>query len=189
MIDLSKKYNCSFVFEVRHEKDPHMIEYEFGQYSGKLIVLDAVENKAVISENSRASVNPEFSQLVCSQIDYSKAVLSQYKELVGIIYNADELWKFIDEQYKTVKHEGFVFEDKVGFLFKVKCHFYYKWKSMRGLVQVFIATETRHQPFPIQKCRTPEEIQFIEFLRGLDLDVVQKNKNNIIALRKMFLNS
>jgi len=189
LIDLSKKYNCSFVFEVLHEKDPHMIEYEFGQYSGKLIVLDAVENKAVISENSRASVNHEFSQSVCSQIDYSKALLSQYKELVGIIDNSDELWKFIDEQYKTVKHEGFVFEDKVGFLFKVKCHFYSKWKSMRGLVHVFIATETRHQPFPIQKCRTPEEIQFIEFLRGLDLGVVQKNKNNIIALKKMFLNS
>lgn len=193
IFELSKNNNCSFVFEVVHHKDPHIIEY----IGDQLYLLDAIKNtltEKVSVFKHCSSLDHEFSNEICSQINFKKAQCTQYKELVETLYDVDELWQFIDEQRKVVTHEGFVFEDKLGFLFKVKCDFYTKWKSMRGLMAVFVASYQKgnDKSFPMQKCRTQEEVEFVNFLKQYckqDENNFEKLKNdvsNIIKFRKLF---
>ncbi len=136
----------------------------------------------------------EFSNEICSQINFKKAQITQQKELVETLYDVDELWQFIDEQRKVVTHEGLVFEDKLGFLFKVKCDFYTKWKSMRGLMAVFVASYQKgnDKAFPMQKCRTQEEVEFVNFLKAYckedesNFGKLKNDVSNIIKFRKLF---
>lgn len=174
--ELSKKYQCSFVFEVIHKSDPHIIEYE----KEELVLLDAIPNSLHFNG---VHVDPIFSKEVLEQVDFSKASLTRLKRKETVLQNFKELEEFIKRNDKFFDLEGFVLEDTKGFLFKLKCGFYSIWKFRRGLVYYYV----KHYPnnFDFSKCRSAKDIDFMNFIvHHYDKDKL--SKSNIIELRKDF---
>ena len=176
--DYLRRKNVTLVFEcVDMTNDPHIIKYD----ASHLFLLDVVKN----------------------QIDFEKLPYLQTVEL-GNEYGFEVKTKAIqlqdwhefrnwynevlteDYQFNGRIIEGFVVEDSVGFMVKIKLDYYKLWKHMRGVAQsVFRSGHYRR----MGSLLTPLQNQFYGFCKEL----VQKyNKDelptNIIELREMFLN-
>lgn len=120
-----KNNNVSMVFEcIDPVNDPHIIKYE----KPKMVLLDIIKNQIVFEKYSYEDVVK-----VADELDL------EVKKLAGVF----NTWEDFEEFYNTVTSddylyngeyiEGFVFEDSVGFMTKVKCAFYNLWKKMRGV--------------------------------------------------------
>ena len=65
---------------------------------------------------------------------------------------------------------------------------------MRGLMAVFVASYQKgnDKAFPMQKCRTQEEVEFVNFLKQYckqdenNFEELKKDVSNIIKFRKLF---
>lgn len=110
---------CSMIFEViEPEKDPHIIKYE----KRDAYLLDIVKN--------------DFEFVKWTDEDVAKVARElgvKSKELVCEVESFNDLMFFIKTKQKDIETEGFVVEDKNGFMFKIKGDYYKKWKSLRGL--------------------------------------------------------
>lgn len=120
-----KDFDCSMVFEVIHQDDPHMIKYK----ENDVVLLDIVKN--------RTTFRAENFELVKGM---AKHFGLKNKELVRELKNEQELRDFYEEiededyQLNGERLEGFVFEDRNHFMIKFKTGFYNFWKRMRGAV-------------------------------------------------------
>lgn len=122
-----EKNNVSFVFECCDmENDPHIIKYP----ESKVVLLDIIKN-----------------QLQYEKLPYNE--LSKIGNDMGFIVKKKafvlETWEDFFEWYQEVNTEeykyegnyieGFVIEDSVGFMTKMKLHYYKFWKKLRGVAQ------------------------------------------------------
>lgn len=178
--DTCKTDNVSFVFEcVDMIHDPHIIEYP----ENKLFLLDVVYNDMKFRKVDYKTLCEIGSNL---GIDV--------KELAYVI----EDWSTFFDWYNQVtdedflyngRHiEGFVIEDITGQMVKLKLTYYNFWKFMRS-----ISHETIGRGYVMRTSAlvTPLANQYYGWIKALrestpDVDSIPKN---IIALRKMFLDS
>lgn len=165
--------NLTAVFEViSPEFDPHIVKYDHDN----VVLLD----------------------LICNDIHFCKlnyellCLFAKTYELdvKGIAYKFEN-WNEFYEWYKKhkdstqIKHEGFVFEDSNGFMFKFKTKWYSAWKYMRGIKDKMKRQHvvTRPKQYILQD--NPEIREFFYWLKHQDLSLMDKD---IIELREMFYN-
>ena len=131
VIERMKQYihnnNVSFVFEVCDPvNDPHIIEYE----KPKVILLDIIKNQL------------EFEKLPYDELSVVAKEIGLEVKHHAITIDSWELfysWYMAvtseDYLYNGKSIEGFVIEDSVGFMVKLKLHYYHYWKHMRSVAQ------------------------------------------------------
>lgn len=123
--ELSQKYKCSFIFEVMHINDRHIIDFN----ENKLVILDAVKNEYKINGKN---IDPEFSKIVLDKLEITSPFFSK-KELIATFNSMDELKEYVKQHTNDRTTEGLVIEDQNGFMFKVKYDYYSNLKRFRGL--------------------------------------------------------
>lgn len=119
--------NVSFVFEcINHNDNTHPIWYA----KDHLILLDIIYNEFEFKKAPYAVVK-----------SFATNYGLEYKKLVTTFSTWDEFWAFKKDHdsespnaYKP-SHEGFVFEDATGFMFKYKLPFYRYWKGNRHYLE------------------------------------------------------
>ena len=121
-----KQNNVTLVFEcVCHKDNTHPIWYE----NEHLYLLDIVHNSFRFQKVAYSTVKA-----------FADTHGIEVKELVATFNDFEEFYRFkkslgsMSPNTKKPSHEGFVFEDATGFMFKYKLPFYRYWKSMRGML-------------------------------------------------------
>lgn len=121
------KIGCTMLFEVIDpERDPHIVEYEKKQ----IVLLDVVnntlkfekisyENLMNVAEICKLNVKKRFN-IIKSKVDYL-----MFHDMVT---NSDSAFPIISN------NEGYVIEDKNGYIFKLKTYWYNKWKWARNII-------------------------------------------------------
>lgn len=189
MADYCEKNDCTLLFEVIDMvNDPHIIEYE---KSYNVVLLDAVQNDMSFSKIS-------YSELKKLGKEFSVKV----KTLSKILYNFDELFSFIDRNMEEQpfvyyldfdsnnKIEGYVIEDKNGYMFKLKTQYYSFWKFMRSVSGSTVKYgEYKHKGRFVGN-EAAEKFYLWLLLHKNDKEIVEMvSKNQIIEIRKAFVNS
>lgn len=168
-----KNENATLVFEcVDMERDPHIIKYN----QSNLFLLDIVKNQLNFEKYSYDMV-----LMVASRYGF------QPKKLAARLQTWSEFkaW-YADvtaEDYLLDGHEieGFVVEDSVSFMVKIKSWYYSEWKKLRGVAQsVFRSGHYKWMGGLV----TPLENQFYGFLQ--ELHNQENHPTHIIELRDMF---
>ncbi len=120
-----KEHNVSFVFEcVDMKNDPHIIEYP----ESKLFLLDIVHNDMNF-------VKYEYDEMVnvANQFGLTPKEkgfeIATWQEFFDWYYDVLEA----DYEYNGRQIEGFVIEDSVGYMTKLKLTYYNFWKFMRSI--------------------------------------------------------
>ena len=125
---LAEEYNCSFVFEVCHAEDRHIIDFD----KNHLWLLDAIPNAYEIGGKD---INETFSDKVKAKVPIVSGVM-QKKVL---LFEADSVQQVIDYA-KAHRHdrdiEGVVCQDQQGYMFKLKFHYYTTMKKLRSSFQL-----------------------------------------------------
>lgn len=121
-----KNNKVTLVFEcVCHKDNTHPIWYMYEHF----YLLDIIYNTF------------NFNKLPYEKVkEFADEYNIEVKELVDTFDTFEEFFTFkksVDSMSPNAKkpsHEGFVFEDATGFMFKYKLPFYRFWKSMRGML-------------------------------------------------------
>lgn len=171
-----KANNVSFVFEcVDMEHDPHIIEYT----ESRLILLDIVHN----------SLEPKKYEYD-DMCDIAEHFGFQYKIKAYEMQNWQEFFDWYQEvqsedyEYQGRKIEGFVIEDSIGHMTKLKLVYYCFWKQMRG---VFHEVAKKGFIGNTASLVTPEANEFYGWLRDLyDAGKLKDMPKDICSLRRMF---
>lgn len=171
---LSKKYNCSFTFEVLHTDDRHIIDFS----ENRLIILDAVKNEYDIHGKN---IDPIFSKQVLDELTITSTFFSK-KELVSTFNNLNELLNYVKEHTNDRTTEGLVIEDQSGFMFKVKYDYYTELKRFRGLRDMVKANY--HSRHVTQFGRNAKDVAFISWCKKQPLEKL--TQTHIIELFKEF---
>lgn len=167
-----KQNNCTLVWEVIAPKhDSHMIEY----FEDNMVLLNIVYNTLEFNQASYGEV-----------VSLAKDLNVDYKRIAGVFNNWQEFKSWYDEvteedyKYNGEYIEGFVIEDKQGFMTKIKLSYYSFWKFMRGLV-----SEVAKKGYTTRTSalNTPLANQFYGWIRKQDKELLKKD---IITLRNMF---
>ena len=152
--------------------DPHMIKYSFPH----LVLLEIVENN--INEHKVKSYEELqlFSNKYNIPLKLKAKVLDNWREF----YQWYEEVTADDYKYKNQYIEGFVLEDSVGFMTKVKLQYYGFWKHMRSVKDdVCKNGYTKYT----SSLTTPLANEFYGWLRQQTREALRKD---IITLREMF---
>lgn len=187
MADYCEKNDCTLLFEVIDMvNDPHIIEYE-KPYN--VVLLDAVQNDMSFSKIS-------YSELKKLGKEFGVKV----KMLSKILYNFDELFSFIDKNVEEQpfayyldsnnKIEGYVLEDKNGYMFKLKTQYYSFWKFMRSVAGSTVKYgEYKHKGRFVEN-EAAKKFYLWLLLHKNDKKIAEMaSKNQIIEIRKAFVNS
>lgn len=173
--------NQSLVFEIIDiENDPHIIEYN----KSKIVLLDCIDNSF------------EFKKLDYKKlVEISKQIGCEVKKLAYTLNNWDEFrslyYQTLNYNYQYLDNyiEGYVFEDKNGFMVKVKSGYYDEWKKLRGVANMVLRSGYLRKTGML----TNElENLFYGFLREVYSKYYNKEektysiKTDIISLRKLF---
>ena len=178
-----KENNVSFVFECCDvERDPHIIAYP----KTKVVLLDIVKNSLEyeklpyselksIADSFGLSVKKHAYEIqswedFCTW--YAEATSEDYK------YNGDYI-------------EGFVVEDSVGYMVKLKLHYYKLWKKLRGVACSVLKYGNYKYTGSLL---TPLENEFFGWCKSLYSDLPNekrlelrgKTETNICSLRDRF---
>ena len=171
-----KENNVSFVFEcVDMKNDPHIIEYP----ESELFLLDIVRNDMEFSKY-------EYDQMV----DIANQFGLTHKEKAFEIATWQEFydWHYDileeDYEYNGRKIEGFVIEDSVGYMTKLKLTYYNFWKFMRSISHEAIRNGYIRKTSALT---TPTANEFYAWVRKLH-DVEDKDSipKDICTLRRLF---
>lgn len=120
-----REKNASFVFEcVDVEHDPHIIEYS----ESKLTLLDIVYNEMNFTKYGYDEMCDVAKQLGLSPKEkaYDIATRQDFFDWYYTVLKEDY-------EYHGRKIEGFVIEDSVGYMTKLKLTYYNFWKHMRAV--------------------------------------------------------
>ena len=176
MKEYIKENNVSFVFEcVDMKNDPHIIEYP----ESELFLLDIVRNDMEFSKY-------EYDQMV----DIANQFGLTHKEKAFEIATWQEFYDWYydileeDYEYNGRKIEGFVIEDSVGYMTKLKLAYYNFWKFMRSISHEAIRNGYIRKTSALT---TPTANEFYAWVRKLH-DVEDKDSipKDICTLRRLF---
>lgn len=176
MKNFIKENNVSFVFEcVDMKNDPHIIEYP----NNELFLLDIIQNDMDFAKY-------EYDTMV----DIAKQFGLKPKEKAFEIATWQEFFDWYydileeDYEYNGRKIEGFVIEDSIGYMTKLKLTYYNFWKFMRG-----ISHEAIRKGY-IQKTSaltTPLANEYYAWVKKLhDIEDKDSIPKDICTLRRLF---
>lgn len=175
--ELSKKYNCSFTFEVENIKDKHIIDFK----ENRLILLDAIPNSY---EFNGIDIDREFSNKVISQMKITSKNLIK-KELLAEFNSFEELKDYVRKHTNDRNIEGLVVEDSKGFMFKIKYNYYRSLKELRGVL--FKVSSSYDTGIPYGSFRNEIQVKFAYWLAKNKTREEIKN-SHIIELFKEYEN-
>lgn len=179
--DYIKENNVSFIFECCDmENDPHIIEYP----ESKVVLLDVVKNQM------------KFEKLPYDELFQLATKLGiKVKEKAFVIESWEDFYAWYNEvtaegyKYKGNDIEGFVIEDSVGYMTKLKLFYYKYWKKLRGVAQSVL----RYGNYKwTGSLLTREENEFLGWCKSTFLNMTPEEKEaaksyaNICNLRKKF---
>lgn len=119
LIDISKKYKASLVFEIIDpENDPHIINYK----ESRIILLDVIYNSF-----SYNKVDYEELKKIGKYLDI------EVKKIEFILSNKKLFYQFINSNTSDNPIEGYVLEDSNNYLVKYKTEYYSKIKYLKML--------------------------------------------------------
>lgn len=181
MKEYIKEHNVSFVFEcVDMEHDPHIIEYP----ESKLYLLDIICNDIEFKKydfDTLCYLSNKFG-LIHKEKAYEISTWQEFFDWYQEILDNDY-------EYKGQKIEGFVIEDSVGYMTKVKLYYYNFWKFMRSIAYESIRKGCI-SPQRTSALTTPLANEFYYWVKNLHNDNDFENiPNDICTLRKAFYES
>lgn len=141
--DLSEQNNCSFVFEVCHVDDKHIIDFN----EDHLYLLDAIPNAY---NTAGITVDTQFSQAILQQVKPVSEALSLKEELCTF-NNRAELDAYVDAHRNDHTLEGMVLVDNRGYMCKEKFLYYVKIKQLRSYLGSCVKAHLAHNPLPNPK--------------------------------------
>jgi predicted kinase len=164
-----RKTNSTMVFEVIDPVgDPHIIEYK----EAGIVLLDVIKR------------TPEFMTLHYKDLMWINENFGlPIKERVGKYDSWIDFYnwcKLMMDDWTIKDIEGFVIEDRNGYMLKLKLPFYNFWKKMRGVAQVVATSHVK----PKSIVDTQYAESFYRYLNTLDKEYVKNH--DIITLRKGF---
>lgn len=174
-----KTNNVTFVFEcVDMKNDPHVIEYP----ESELFLLDIVANDMRFSKY-------EYDAMV----DIANRFGLRAKEKAFEIATWQEFFDWYydileeDYEYDGRKIEGFVIEDSIGYMTKLKLTYYNFWKFMRSVSHEALRYGYIKRTSALA---TPTANEFYAWVKKLhDMDDKDNIPKDICTLRKMFYSS
>ena len=176
MKEFIKEHNVSFVFEcVDMKNDPHIIEYP----NSELFLLDIVQNDMNFTKYEYDTMVDIANQFGITPKEKAFEIAT-WQDFFDWYYDILE----DDYEYNGRKIEGFVIEDSVGYMTKLKLTYYNFWKFMRS-----ISHEAIRKGY-IQKTSaltTPIANEYYAWVRKLH-DVEDKDSipKDICTLRRLF---
>lgn len=171
-----KEHNVSFVFEcVDMKNDPHIIEYQ----NSELFLLDIVQNNMNFSKY-------EYDTMVDIAHQFGLTPKEKAFEIATWQEFFDWYYDILEEDYEYDgrKIEGFVIEDSVGYMTKLKLTFYNFWKFMRSISHEAIRNGYIRKTSALT---TPTANEYYAWVRKLH-DVEDKDSipRDICTLRRLF---
>lgn len=171
-----KEHNVSFVFEcVDMKNDPHIIEYP----KSKLFLLDIVQNDMNFSKYEYDTMVDIANQFGLTSKEKAFEIAT-WQEFFDWYYDILEE----DYEYDGRKIEGFVIEDSVGYMTKLKLTYYNFWKFMRSISHEAIRNGYIMRTSALT---TPTANEYYAWVRKLH-DVEDKDSipKDICTLRSLF---
>lgn len=162
--------------------DPHIIEYS----ENKVVLLDVIKNQI------------NFEKLPYEElVELASEIGLIVKKKAYVIDNWNDFFEWYNEiitedyTYQGEKIEGFVIEDSVGYMTKLKLHYYKFWKKLRNVAQSVLKRGNYKYTGSLM---TPLENEFFGWCKTLyntldreELETLRENSyTNICSLRKMF---
>lgn len=158
---LSETYHCSFVFEVCHVNDKHIIDFDRNQ----LILLDAIPNTY---KHNGENIDIQFSKNITAQVNCISGIM-RHKEFIGSFHTFADLMRYV-ENNQNDQLEGLVINDDNGYMFKIKYNYYKYVKRLRSVLQMVSRTYANGIKFNTLK--NEDEIQFAAWLAKHDYATV-----------------
>ena len=171
-----KEHNVSFVFEcVDMKNDPHIIEYP----NSKLFLLDIVQNDMNFSKYEYDTMVDVANQFGFTPKEKAFEIAT-WQEFFDWYYDILEE----DYEYDGRKIEGFVIEDSIGYMTKLKLTYYNFWKFMRSISHEAIRNGYIRKTSALT---TPTANEYYAWARKLH-DVEDKDSipRDICTLRRLF---
>ena len=179
-IDKMKEYikanNVSFVFEcVDMKNDPHIIEYP----NSELFLLDIVHNDMNFAKYEYDTMVDIANQFGLAHKEKAFEIAT-WQEFFDWYYDVLEE----DYEYNGRKIEGFVIEDSVGYMTKLKLSYYNFWKFMRSVANEAIKYGYIRKTSSLV---TPIANEFYAWVRKLhDVEDRESVPKDICTLRRLF---
>ena len=176
MKEFIKEHNVSFVFEcVDMKNDPHIIEYP----NSELFLLDIVQNDMEFSKYEYDTMVDIANQFGLTPKEKAFEIAT-WQEFFDWYYDILEE----DYEYNGRKIEGFVIEDSVGYMTKLKLAYYNFWKFMRSISHEAIRSGYIRKTSALT---TPTANEFYAWVRKLhDVEDKESIPKDICTLRSLF---
>lgn len=176
MKQYAKDNNVSFVFEnVDMKNDPHIIEYP----ESKLYLLDIVYNQMDFTKYDYETMCDIAHQFELTPKEKALEI-ANWQDFYDWYYDILEE----DYEYNGRKIEGFVIEDSVGYMTKLKLTYYNFWKFMRAISHEAIRNGYVKKTSALT---TPIANEYYAWVRKLhDVDDIDSVPKDICTLRKLF---
>ena len=176
MKQYAKDNNVSFVFEnVDMKNDPHIIEYP----ESKLYLLDIVYNQMDFTKYDYETMCDIAHQLGLTPKEKAFEI-ANWQDFYDWYYDILEE----DYEYNGRKIEGFVIEDSVGYMTKLKLTYYNFWKFMRAISHEAIRNGYIKKTSALT---TPIANEYYAWVRKLhDVDDIDSIPKDICTLRRLF---
>lgn len=176
MKEYAKENNVSFVFEcVDMKHDPHIIEYP----ESRLYLLDIVYNQMDFSKYDYETMCDIAHQFGLTPKEKAFEI-ANWQDFYDWYYDILEE----DYEYNGKKIEGFVIEDSVGYMTKLKLTYYNFWKFMRAISHEAIRNGYIKKTSALI---TPIANEYYAWVRKLhDVEDIDSVPRDICTLRKLF---
>lgn len=176
MKEFIKEHNVSFVFEcVDMKNDPHIIEYP----NSELFLLDIVQNDMEFSKYEYDTMVDIANQFGLTPKEKAFEIAT-WQEFFDWYYDILEE----DYEYNGRKIEGFVIEDSVGYMTKLKLAYYNFWKFMRSISHETIRSGYIRKTSALT---TPTANEYYAWVRKLhDVEDKESIPKDICTLRSLF---
>ena len=176
MKQYAKDNNVSFVFEnVDMKNDPHIIEYP----ESKLYLLDIIYNQMDFAKYDYETMCDLAHQFGLTPKEKAFEI-ANWQDFYDWYYDILEE----DYEYNGRKIEGFVIEDSVGYMTKLKLIYYSFWKFMRAISHEAIRNGYIKKTSALT---TPIANEYYAWVRKLhDVDDIDSVPKDICTLRRLF---
>lgn len=176
MKQYAKDNNVSFVFEnVDMKNDPHIIEYP----ESKLYLLDIVYNQMDFAKYDYETMCDIAHQLGLTPKEKAFEI-ANWQDFYDWYYDILEE----DYEYNGRKIEGFVIEDSVGYMTKLKLAYYNFWKFMRAISHEAIRNGYIKKTSALTTSIANEYYAWVRKLH--DVDDIDSIPKDICTLRRLF---
>ena len=176
MKEFIKEHNVSFVFEcVDMKNDPHIIEYP----NSELFLLEIVQNDMEFAKYEYDTMVDIANQFGLTPKEKAFEIAT-WQEFFDWYYDILEE----DYEYNGRKIEGFVIEDSVGYMTKLKLAYYNFWKFMRSISHEAIKFGYIRKTSALT---TPTANEYYAWVRKLhEVEDKESIPKDICTLRRLF---